>query len=39
MRSLVIVSSIVLRLKAVESFLETSQCTEYNSVEVLKSRN
>jgi len=27
MRSLVIVSTLVLRLKAAESFLETSQCT------------
>jgi len=36
-RSLVVVSTLVLRLKAAESFLEISQCTsEYNSVEMQK---
>jgi len=36
-RSLLIVSMLVLRLKAAESFLETSQCTwEHNTVEVQK---
>jgi len=36
-RSLVIVSTLVLHLKAAESFLVTSQCTsEHNSVEMQK---